>query len=304
MDGGERLMRFLTTTGRANPKAQRRPSRNRPRRPFVVSLRTRIWLGVLLCVLALAGSGVWWWQSGGALRAWQAASAATVRGIEQATLALGFGLDEVLVEGRVRTTAESLRRALALRYGAPVLTLDLDAARARVVALPWVRDASIRRMLPGTLHVSLVERAPFARWQRDGKVHLVDRGGEIIPVALEREHRRLPLVVGAGAAEHAAALLEMLATEPDLRRRVIAAVRVGDRRWDLKLGNGIEVRLPETGAAAAWHRLAEVERNQSLLARDVVVVDLRLSDRMVVRTRAPSGSRERPLMRNLGEKST
>jgi len=43
------------------------------------------------------------------------------------------------------------------------------------------------------------------------------------------------------------------------------------------------VKLPETDAAAAWARLAAMDRESALLARDVVSVDLRLPDRMIVR---------------------
>jgi cell division protein FtsQ len=78
----------------------------------------------------------------------------------------------------------------------------------------------------------------------------------------------------------------MLAKEPDLFARVTAAVRIGGRRWDVHIDHAIDVMLPEgtDDAAAAWSRLAELERNQALLNRDVETVDMRLGDRLVIRT--------------------
>ena len=90
-------------------------------------------------------------------------------------------------------------------------------------------------------------------------------------------------MVGPGASRAAASLFQMLATEPQLGQRVVNAVRVRDRRWDLDFDNGVTVRLPEDGVADAWAKLAQLEREQKILGRDIAGVDLRLADRVVVR---------------------
>jgi cell division protein FtsQ len=64
---------------------------------------------------------------------------------------------------------------------------------------------------------------------------------------------------------------------------VRAAVRVGGRRWNLRLAGGIDVQLPEQDPSSAWLRLAQYQRSHSVLSRDVTVVDLRLPDRLIVR---------------------
>jgi cell division protein FtsQ len=157
------------------------------------------------------------------------------------------------------------------------------AAKQRLEALPWVRQASVERMLPGTIMVRLSERQPMALWQRHRQLSLIDRDGvEIAGVDLGR-FTHLPVVVGDDAPQHTANLLALIATEPDLEKRVTAAVRVGGRRWNLKFDNGVDVQLPEVNAGAAWSRLAEVERDGKVLSRDIAAVDLRLPDRLVVR---------------------
>ena len=68
-----------------------------------------------------------------------------------------------------------------------------------------------------------------------------------------------------------------------MRDKVRAAIRVADRRWTLKMSNGIDVRLPEHGLNDALQQLAVLDRDKSLLTRDVTVIDLRLADRVSVR---------------------
>jgi len=156
-------------------------------------------------------------------------------------------------------------------------------AKARLETVPWVRNASIERLLPDTLYVRLAERMPLALWQHQGRFDLVDQDGNIIADADIRDYPFLAQVVGSGAPGAAPELLKVLAGEPALQAHVTASVRVGGRRWDIHLDNGIVVSLPENNAANAWHRLAALDRSDKLLERNVQVVDMRLPDRVVLR---------------------
>ncbi len=62
-----------------------------------------------------------------------------------------------------------------------------------------------------------------------------------------------------------------------------AAVLVADRRWDLHLDHGVTVKLPEKHVRQALAELVKLDADEKLLARDVVVVDMRLPDRVTVR---------------------
>jgi cell division protein FtsQ len=104
---------------------------------------------------------------------------------------------------------------------------------------------------------------------------------------------KLPLVVGAGAPEHTAELLAMLATQPELQAQVKAAVRVGERRWNLRLANGCDVKLPEERPAAAWAELARLEREFGILERDLSVIDLRVPAQLLVRLAPTAVTREK-----------
>ena len=279
-------MRLMRKTAAANPSARPRPPvpshLRRPNRRTSARKPRRWgrWMGIALVPSLLLGGGTVVWQSGVLDRA------ATATG--EASLALsaelGLSVHDVLVEGRSRTEGEALLAELGVERGMPILAIDPTAARARLIALPWVQDAEVERRLPDTLYIRLVEKSPLALWQSGGRISVIDGKGEVIPDVHPGRFPELLLVVGDDAAAHAADLLSMLRGEPELVGKVSAAIRVSGRRWNLRLLGNIDVRLPEEGAAAAWSRFAEMVRQEQLLERDLAVVDLRLPDRMIVRT--------------------
>jgi cell division protein FtsQ len=193
----------------------------------------------------------------------------------------GFSVDDVKISGH-RETAE-LAILEKLEVEGSLVGFDVEAARARVAALPWVARAEVRKFYPSTLIVELDERRPFALWQRNGEVFVIDRGGtEIVPLA-EGRFAKLPFIVGEGANEHVTDLVTTIQAEPAVAARMRAAVLIAGRRWDLHLDNGVTIKLPEKNPGAALAQLVKLEAERQLLARDVIVVDLRLPDRVTVR---------------------
>lgn len=253
--------------------------------------------GLALVVASIAGPSLWLWQSG-RLPAFQEGLHALVA---KASVATGLVLREVYVAGRVKTLPEAILGALNVKLGQPLMAIDLDETRRRLEVLGWIRSANVERRFPDALYVRLVERVPLALWQRKAEPVVIDREGEVIEGARPGRFPHLPLIVGDDAPAHAAHLIGVMASEPALMKRVAAAVRVGGRRWNLRLGNGIEVRLPEQDVAGAWQRLAEFDRRKGLLARDVTAVDLRLSDRLIVRL--TPGAKARATVAKKGERT-
>jgi cell division protein FtsQ len=208
--------------------------------------------------------------------------------------AVGLRVADIRVEGRGTTDRATILAALGAGLGTPILAVDPVRAEKRLEALPWVSAAVIERHLPDTLYVRLVERTPLALWQHEGKVQLIDAAGAIIPVTRLHRFAKLTLVVGSDAASHAAQLRAMLAKEPDLDARVTAAVRVGGRRWNLRIDGRIEVLLPADDPEGAVAALARLERSSAILDRDVQAVDMRLADRLVVRVSPPATKEAAP----------
>lgn len=265
------------------PQPSRRAPRRRasqPRRTEAQGRRRIVRLGIAaLGTMLLAGGGWWSWHAGVLAAVADAGQAVAVAGMSRA----GFTVQDVELTGREHTPAEAVLAASGLRRGEPILFIDLDQVRARVQGLGWIESASVVRRLPDTISISIVERVPFARWQLNGNTVLIDRHGAVLERDDPDDFRDLKRVVGEGAAKNAQALFNLLATEPALAARVTDAVRVRDRRWDLELDNGMTVRLPEKGVEAAWARLADMERGQKVLSRDIASIDFRLDDRTVVR---------------------
>jgi cell division protein FtsQ len=201
------------------------------------------------------------------------------------TAVAGLRVTDVVVEGRANTPESLLRSAIGVTNGDPILGFSLEATRARIEMIPWVEHAAVERRLPGTVVVSLQERRPFAVWQNQGKYVLVDRAGQVVANQDVAEFHRLPLIVGLGAPAAAAGLLDALRDRPALSEKVAASVRVGERRWNLRMKHGIDVMLPEGHEVAALDRLIQLEQEHAVLDRPLVAIDLRLPDRMVFRPR-------------------
>jgi len=197
---------------------------------------------------------------------------------------LGLRVQEVVVEGRQKTPEPLLRAALGVSAGDPILGFSLADARARIETINWVQSATVERRLPGTIVVQLQERRPFAVWQHQGRFVLIDRDGNTVTDSFVASFAtQVPLVVGAGAPAAAASLLDALAAYPMILSHMVAAVRVGERRWNLRMNNGADVLLPESAEAPALAKLKELQSTYTLLDRPLQVIDLRLPDRMVIR---------------------
>lgn len=240
--------------------------------------RVRIVLGAALVGLVVS-AGVWeYWAQGVSRSAEQ-----TITGMWRLTARAGYKLQTVYLDGRSRTSVKEVDSALDIKKGSPILALPLDELRAKLEALPTVKHAAIERALPGSLYVHLVERDPVAIWQNEGKLALIDDEGTVMNDLDLDDYRELPLVIGKGAPAHVKEALELLAAQKTLAPKVTAVVRVGERRWNMLLSGGVEVKLPEKNPLEAWERVATMAEEDKLLNRAIRSVDLREPTRMYIR---------------------
>ena len=164
-----------------------------------------------------------------------------------------------------------------------LLFLDVETARERLKTNPWIADATVLKLYPGELQIGIKEREAFALWQKDGRVSVIADDGTVLEPYVAPRLVKLPLVVGRGAAARAKEFLALIDRYPDIRDQVRASILIGERRWNLRLRNGLDVRLPEIEVASALERLVALDRDNKLLTRDIAVIDLRLADRVTVR---------------------
>ncbi len=211
-----------------------------------------------------------------------------------ATAAAGLEVRRVLLRGAHQTAHEEILSALGPMVGLPMVQVSLSDARARVEALGWVRAAAVTRLMPDTIVVSIRERDPAAVWQIDGELRLIDAAGAIIRPVGAYEYSNLPLIVGSGAADAAAKLLTSLRRHEELQKRTYALVRVGDRRWNLRLRNDMEIKLPETGFEKAVDDIALMHAAHATLDQPLEYIDLRDPERTVIRRRGEAGDESAP----------
>jgi cell division protein FtsQ len=197
--------------------------------------------------------------------------------------AAGFRIETVAISGRKQLTQEQVLGAAGVTERTSLLFLDVDATRRQLESAPWITQATVRKFYPGHLEISVEERAPYALWQKAGKVSVIAADGTVLGPYGENAAGPLPLVVGPGAAAKAQDFLTLIDRYPVLREQLRAAILVAERRWNLRLKNGLEVRLPESEIARALDTLVALDGEKRLLSRDISAIDLRLADRVTVR---------------------
>lgn len=242
-------------------------------------------LAFSICGVLAVAAPVYWSISSGAL---MASLDAMHRSFLDYTARSGLALKEVKVQGRGETAIADILTAVQANRGDPILGIDIDKVRERLEDLPWIVKAGVERQFPDQLIVSVTEAEPMALWQRNRKLFLVSRDGNLIETANIAKYSNLLIVVGEEAPKRAQALFDILAQTPELRPHVTAAVLVGKRRWNIRMDNDVDVKLPEDGAAEAWKRFADMNKQNDLLSKDITVVDMRQGDRVVVRQAHPT----------------
>jgi len=294
MDGGRRLAEPLMRAGLPRqafgwgralkvPGSRRAMSWRRVVRPAVRRMRILLrkrGAGIAACALLLAASLSYGVMRGGHTNT-------VVQGLADVRDAVanvaGFRIAAIALSGNRQITREEVLATAGVTGHTSLLFFDVDGARAKLKTNPWIADATVLKLYPDRLQVSITERKPFALWQIDGKVSVVADDGTPLEPYVARRFTRLPFVVGRGAHTRAKELLALLDRYPGIRDQVRASILVAQRRWNLRLRNGMDVRLPEHDVAGALQRLAALDKEKQLLSRDIVAVDLRLADRVTVR---------------------
>jgi cell division protein FtsQ len=202
---------------------------------------------------------------------------------DAAANAAGFRIVSVALAGQHHISREDVLAAAGVTDTTSLLFLDVEQTRERLKSNPWIADATVLKLYPGELQIGIREREAFALWQKDGRVSVIADDGTVLEPYVAPRLIELPLVVGRGAETRAKEFLALLDRYADLRASVRATVLVGERRWNLRLKNGIDVRLPETDIAPALERLVALDKEKTLTTRDIVAIDLRLPDRVTVR---------------------
>jgi cell division protein FtsQ len=268
--------RFRVRRARPTPSIEREPpprlialiERHVPRRAGAAA--------TLMLLLASAGFGI--------VRGGHVDELSTALSDSRNALAnsAGFRITSVTINGRKQLSQDEVLATGGVNGHSSLLFLDASAVRERLKANPWISDATVLKLYPGALLINIVERTAFALWQEDGKLSVIADDGAVLEPYVTPRFLSLPLVVGKGAETRAKDFLALLAQYPQVRSLTKAAVFVGQRRWNLRLKDGLDVRLPENDVDKALAELSRLDKEDHLFSRDIVAVDMRLPDRLTV----------------------
>jgi cell division protein FtsQ len=267
--------------GFGHAHARRRPERERqPHR--LIALLERYFpnrVGVAATVLILLGSAGFGIVEGGHVEELTQALSDARNAIANSA---GFRITSIVINGRKQLTQDEVLASSGVNGRSSLLFLDAAGVRDKLKANAWIGEATVLKLYPGELQIDIVERSAFALWQQDGKLSVISDDGVVLQQYLSRRFLSLPLVVGKGAETRASDFLALLARYPQVRAATKAVVLVGERRWNLRLKDGLDIRLPEHDVGNALAELSKLDKEEHLFSRDIVAVDMRLPDRVTV----------------------
>ena len=203
--------------------------------------------------------------------------------IKETTSRLGFAIGEIKISGHKETSEIDVLDRLGLDGATSLIGFDSEAARQRILELPWIATAQVTKLYPDGVSVRLTEKQPYAVWQNADMLTLIEESGKGIVSFSDEKYQDLPLLIGDHADVKARDIIAMMVKFPGLASRVKAYVHVGGRRWDLRLNDGVTIQLPQEDVDEALEAAVRLEKGQALLGRAIVAVDLRIDDRVVVR---------------------
>jgi cell division protein FtsQ len=205
----------------------------------------------------------------------------------------GFDIASVTITGQSRLTEKELLKASGVTARQSLPFLDANEVRERLMATPLVKSARVMKLYPNRLVIAVEERVPHALWQQDGRVSVISEDGVVIDQLRDERYLGLPFVVGDGAQKRLPEFLALVAGLGDLAPRIKAGVLVAGRRWDIEMTNGVMIKLPEDNPGAAVATLLRLQKEARVLDKDVMSIDLRGNERVVVRlTEEAAAARE------------
>lgn len=230
-----------------------------------------MWVGASLLIVVLAGILI----AGGYISSAGDASRRTIDGV---LADAGFGISSIRIVGNHRTDPHDILAALEFKPGDSIFGVNVQTARQRLLSLEWVADAQVRRQYPDSISVDIVEKLPFALWETANGTYVVERSGRTIGLFDPHAFPHLPVLLGTGAPQAAAELVDAVAAHRAIAARIAAFARISDRRWNLLLNDDVVVQLPEEGWARQLDVLERLIVDKAILERDISEIDLRARD--------------------------
>ncbi len=195
-----------------------------------------------------------------------------------------FMVKLMAVDGASAEVAEEIRGIIPVDFPISSFDLNLEEMHATVSKLDAVAKAELLIRPGGILQVTVKERIPAVVWRGRTGLELLDETGHRIAALPARGQRAdLPLIAGDGAELAVVEALDLLRAARPLEGRLRGLVRMGNRRWDVVLDPNLRIMLPAENPVPALLRVIALNQAEDMLARDLISVDMRNSDRPTLR---------------------
>ncbi len=201
------------------------------------------------------------------------------------TAKLGFVVENISIEGQKHVSEERIVRAIKIKTGYPIFLVSLENLKSRLENIEWIKNVFVERKLPNNITIYIEERTPIALGQRDNKLYLIDNEGVIIHEKDLKPYFNLPIFIGDGSEIYANSLITIFREEPELFKHIHAIIRVSERRWNIRLDNDLEIKMPEENFEEAWKKVIKLYKKKELLNPEISVIDLRVANKIFVEKR-------------------
>ena len=188
------------------------------------------------------------------------------------------------IDGATDEIDEDIREITPIVFPISSFDLDLPELQDRIEELDAVARVDLQVRTGGILQVTIQERIPAIVWRAGFGLELLDENGHRVAAIDARTARSdLPLIVGDGAQYEVEEALQLLKAADPVAPRIRGLVRVGERRWDLVLDRDQRIMLPEKNPIFALQQVMALHSAQDLMARDILIVDMRNKNRPTLR---------------------
>lgn len=191
-----------------------------------------------------------------------------------------FSEEKVTVANIMHTDKTKLTKILTNYYGQNTLFLNLSDLAQDIKQLEWVKNVEIRKFLNGTVYIKIFEYQPVAIWQNKGTLYLIDEEGHIISSKNIEKFKNLLLVIGNDALNHLSSIMPFI--DKNLQKDITALIRVGERRWNMKLKSAVEIKLPENYTASALNYITSLYNQNVISSNDIKIIDLRIPKKIFI----------------------
>ena len=260
---------------RTRPQPRKRAPAPVPVEPARADLTSVLTGFVMVVALIVAGAAL----LGGSM---SKVSDGVGNAFDSAATGLGFAVEDVQITG----LGSDVRRASLVQQmsgvapGDNMFRADPHEIRRQVLATGQVTSAHVYRLWPNQILINASPAKASAIWYDGDGQQVVDSTGQVMEGLSARDYSELVLLTGVDAPQGVPALLQFLARADTVRDRVSYAERVSRRRWDVKLRDGLLIRLPaDASVKRATDELIALENATDLSQRSLTRIDLRVAGR-------------------------